>query len=166
MAKSMQVMAAVYPTLDQAKTILEMLQQMHKAGRITLADAAILSKEADGKVRVNETAELTTKEGAVRGALITGVIGLIWPPSLIGSLLVGAGLGGLVGKVRDTGIKNAQLTELADRLEPGKAMVVALAGEESEKPITGALQGYEGTLVTQSIGAKAIEEISSATASG
>jgi uncharacterized membrane protein len=142
-----QLMAAVYPSHEQAKTVLDMLQRMHKATTITLKDAAIVTKNADGKVKLEETAELTTREGAVRGAIVTGVLGLIYPPSLIVSLLAGGVLGGLIGKIRDTGIKNAQLKEVADRLAPGKSAVIALGEGEWVDEIQGALAGYEGMLI-------------------
>jgi uncharacterized membrane protein len=156
---SSQLMEAVYPTREQAKTILDMLQRMHRSTSITLADAAIVTKGADGKVHVEETAELTTREGAVRGALIAGVVGLIWPPSLIGSLLVGGGLGGLIGRLRDTGIKNDQIEAIAAGLEPGKSAVIALATGEWVPQIQGALQGYEGTLLIHVLSDEAMKEI-------
>jgi uncharacterized membrane protein len=159
MSNSTQVLAAVYPTHEQAKTILDTLQHMHRAKRIDLADAAIVMKGEDGKVNIEETAELTTKEGAVRGALIAGVVGLIFPPSLIGSLLVGGGLGGLVGRIRDTGIKNKQLKGIADSLEPGKSAVIALAAGASVPQIQVALQGYEGTLLTHALSEEEMKEL-------
>ena len=142
-----QLMAAVYPTHEQAKTVLDMLWQMHKATTITLKDAAIVTKNAEGKVKVEETDELTTREGAVRGALVTGVLGLIYPPSLIVSLLAGGALGGLIGKFRDTGIKSANLKEIANQLEPGKSAVIALGDGQWVDEIQGALGGFDGKLI-------------------
>jgi uncharacterized membrane protein len=149
--KQAQLMAAVYPTHEQAKTILDMLQRMHRANTITLKDAAVITKDSKGKVKLEETAELTTREGAVRGAIVTGVLGLIYPPSLIVSLLAGGVIGGLIGRVRDTGIKNANLKEIADRLEPGKSAVIALGEGEWVDEIQGALKGWEGALITHAL---------------
>ena len=146
-----QLMAAVYPTREQAKTVLDMLQQMHKATTITLKDVAIVTKNTEGKVKVEETAELTTREGAVRGAIVTGILGLIYLPSLIVTLLAGGVIGGLIGKLRDTGVKNANLKEIADRLEPGKSAVIALGEGEWVDEIQGALQGFEGMLITHAL---------------
>jgi uncharacterized membrane protein len=159
MSDQAQLMAAVYPTHEQAKTILNALQRMHRATTITLGDAAIVTKDADGKVKVEETAELTTREGAVRGAIVTGVLGLIFPPSFIVSVLAGGVIGGLIGKLRDTGITNANLREIADRLEPGKSAVIALGDGEWVIQIQDALQGYEGMLVTHALTADEAKQV-------
>jgi uncharacterized membrane protein len=154
-----ELMAAVYPTRDQAKTILDMLWNMHRDTTITLQDAAIATKDSDGKVKIEETDELTGKEGAFRGALVVGVVGLIYPPSLIGTMLVGGVIGGLIGKFRDTGIKNANLKEIADKLEPGKSAVIALGDGQWVAQIQGALQGYDGELIIHPISEQEAKEI-------
>ena len=159
MAESLQLLAAVYPSQERAKTILDALWQMHRSGAITLADAAIATKSEDGKVHIQESDELTTRKGAFRGALVTGVLGLIYPPSLIASLVTGGVIGGLVGKLRDTGIKNKDMKQIADTLTPGKSAVIALAEGEWIAKVQGALQGYEGTLITHVLSEDAVKEI-------
>ena len=159
MAETLQLMAAVYPSRDQATTIFDTLSRMHRNGTISLADAAIATKAADGKVHMEETDELTTREGARRGALAAAVVGLIFPPSLIGSLLAGGAIGGLIGKLRDTGIKNAELAGIVDGLTPGKSAVIALAEGEWVVQVQGALQGYEGTLITHVLNEDEVKDI-------
>jgi uncharacterized membrane protein len=153
--KSVQLMAAVYPNEDQAKVIANMLQEMHRAGNITLVDAALITKDEDGKVHVKETEELTTRKGARRGAIITGILGLIYPPSFIASVIAGGGIGALAGKLRDTGIKDDDIKEIADGVQPGNAAVVALAEGEWVQHIEQSLQGYDGRLITHTIDAEA-----------
>ena len=41
---------------------------MLTAGRIKLVDAAMVSKNSEGKLQVEETEEFTTRKGARRGA--------------------------------------------------------------------------------------------------
>jgi uncharacterized membrane protein len=157
--ETVELLAAVYPDQAHAKVVFDMLHEMHKATTITLVDSALITKDDDGKIHVKETTEFTTRKGARRGAIITGVLGLIYPPSLIVSLAVGGGIGALVGKARDTGIKNPKLKEVADRLEPGKAAVVALADDWSTVKVQNALAGYEGTLVIQAVDEETIKEL-------
>jgi uncharacterized membrane protein len=124
-----------------------------------LVDSALITKDEDGKLKVEETTELTTRKGARRGAIITGVLGIIYPPSLLGSVLVGGAIGAVAGRLRDTGIKNPQLKEIADRLEPGKAAVIALAEDWSTPKVQGALAGYEGSLVIQAVDEATLKEL-------
>ena len=154
-----ELLAAVYPNEEHAKTTLDMLVAMHKAVTITLIDAAMVTKDETGKIHVKETAELTTRKGAKRGAIVAGVFGLIFPPSLIASVLVGGGVGALAGKLRDTGIKSDQVKDIADRIEPGKAAVIALTEGEFGPQVQQALTGYEGTLLIQAVSEDTLKEI-------
>lgn len=149
--KNVHLMAAVYADRDSGKVILDMLEKMHRADNIDLIDAALVTKNSEGKLHVEETADLTTRKGAKRGALILGMVGLIFPPSFIASVVAGGGLGALAGKLRDTGIKKDEMREIATRLDTGNAAVIAMAGAESVKAIEGALHGYEGEMITQEL---------------
>ena len=159
MSKSVQLMAGVYTDHDRGKVILDTLQAMHHENTITLIDAALLTKTDDGKLKVEETAELTGKKGARRGAAILGVIGLVFPPSFIASVLVGGGVGAVAGKLRDTGIKKNDMRQIAEQLEPGKSAVMALSEAESVPRIEGALQGYEGQLLSQELGTETATDV-------
>ena len=72
MDNQLELMASVYTDEEGAKTILDALQRMDLGGKITLADAAMVTKDADGKLDIKETREVTAGKGARRGAL--GVI--------------------------------------------------------------------------------------------
>ena len=166
MSKHLELLAAMYADQERAQTILDMLQQMHRAGTITLADAALVTKDQDGKVHIQETRELTARKGARRGAIIAGVIGLIYPPSLIATVLAGGGVGALAGKLRDTGVKTGDLRAIADSLDAGKAAVVALAEAETATRTANALQGYDGQLIRQPISAEAAAAVEQAATAG
>lgn len=159
MAESAELLIAVYPDDEQAALILETLKQMHQGGTINLIDSAVVSKDADGKVKIHETEELTARKGARRGAIAAGIFGIIYPPSLIISLAAGAGVGALSGILRDTGVKKQKLEEVGSKLEPGKAAVVALAGGEWVMRIQSTLQGYDGELVTHVIDEETVKKL-------
>jgi uncharacterized membrane protein len=159
-----RLMAGVYADQERGHVILNMLESMHKSNTITLADAALIMKDEDGKFKVEETAELTTRKGARRGAIILGIVGLIYPPSLIATVIAGGGIGALAGKLRDTGIKKDQMKEFADSIQPGQAAVVALADPMYAKVIEDSLTGYEGHLLTAEIGGDSAEDINAAAA--
>jgi uncharacterized membrane protein len=161
-SKTLDVIAAVYATQEQADTILDTLQKMHRASTITLADAALVTKDGEGKIHVKETREVTTKKGAKRGAIVTGIIGLIYPPSLIASVVAGGAIGGAWGKIRDSGIKTGELKGIGTDLEPGKVAVVALAEPEWVPAIEQAMQAWDGQLVKHGFSAEESEEIEQA----
>jgi uncharacterized membrane protein len=162
MSKPAHLVAAVYPDQEHAQVILEMLERMHRALTISLVDSALVTKDDQGKLHVQETKELTTKKGARRGAIIMGSLAVLFPPTIIASAIAGGAIGAIAGKLRDSGIKNKQLHELAERLEPGKAIVVALAEDDSLAKVQSALGDYEGELVVAPIDEQTLIEINKA----
>ena len=163
MDKSVHLMAGVYRDRERGKVILEMLESMHREGTISLVDAAMLTKNEKGKLEVEETAELTGREGATRGAIILGVVGLIYPPSLIATVIAGGGIGALAGKLRDTGIKKDQMRDIAAKLDGDQAAVMALSESSSVLAIEQSLKGYEGELVTQELGPELSADVAALT---
>ena len=117
MGKQLELMAAVYKDEEGAKTVLDTLEMMHSASNITLADAAIVMKDDDGKLKIKETREVTAAKGAKRGAVVTGVLGLIFPPALIASVLAGGVIGGAWGRLRDT--RHQDWTDEGPGQQPG-----------------------------------------------
>ncbi|MFL5759676.1 MAG: DUF1269 domain-containing protein [Thermomicrobiales bacterium] len=162
MSKSAQMLAAVYPDEEHAEVILDMLERMHHAGTISLVDAALVTKDDQGKVQIQETKELTARKGARRGAVIIGSMAILFPPTIVASALAGGVIGAISGKLHDSGIKSKQQRELADHLEQGKAIVVALAEDKSVAKVQSALKGFEGELIIAAIDEATMIEINKA----
>ena len=49
--KPVQLLAAVYPNEEHAKTTIDMLHEMHRAANIDLVDSAMITKNDDGKIK-------------------------------------------------------------------------------------------------------------------
>jgi uncharacterized membrane protein len=152
MAKQLEIVAAAYPDQERANTILDALEKMHRASTITLADAALITKDPQGKIEVKETREVTTGKGARRGAVISGCLGIIYPPSLIASVLVGGGIGAFLGKLRDTGIKTRDMKEIATGMEPGELVVITLAEPQYTPAIQRTMEGWDGKFLRRGSG--------------
>lgn len=97
------------------------------AGGIDMA--AVVVTHADGKVRFIETHDRSTGQGALQGAGIgamAGLVGLLFGPVGLLGMPIGAAVGGLMAKMRDTGFEDDELKELGADLEPGTSAFVAL----------------------------------------
>ena len=112
--------AAVYDEIADAEADYEAVFDLHAAGAIGTFDSAVIRKEDDGKVRVTKT-EKPTQHGAWTGAGVGALVGLIFPPAVIGSAIIGAGAGGLTGH-----LSRGDLKDLGDELEAGSAAVIVL----------------------------------------
>ena len=62
------------------------------------------------------------------------LVGLLFPPALIGSAVVGAGAGGLIGHLRG-GVSRGDLKDLGEELEQGSAAVIVLGESRVEEQL-------------------------------
>jgi len=125
--------AAVYDEIADAEADYEAVFDLHAAGAIGTFDSAVIRKEEDGKVRVTKT-EKPTQHGAWSGAGVGALVGILFPPAIIGSAIVGAGAGGLIGHLRG-GVSRDDLKELGDALEEGSAAVIVIGESKIEEQL-------------------------------
>lgn len=138
-----QLLAASFEDSTKADVCLTVLKQMEKDGTIDILDAAVLSKQEDGKLKIEDVRELTPKKGRRRGAVIGGIFGIIFPPSILLSAVAGGVLGGLFGRFTDQGWNNDDLKALGEELQPGHSAIIALVEDRWVAQASMAMAGYE-----------------------
>jgi uncharacterized membrane protein len=141
--KLLEVFIAMYGDDKEAGRALKDFKSAERAGSIDLVDAAVVVHRADGKVKYEETADPSGKKWAKRGAIAGGLVGLIFPPSLIAGAAVGAGGGGIWGKIRDKGFKDDDLKAVGEELPPGTSALIAIAEDRVVEQLEKGLAGYE-----------------------
>jgi uncharacterized membrane protein len=141
--QTVEVFVATYGTESEAGEALRDFQSAERAGSIDLIDGAVVVHEQGGKVEFEETADPSGKKWAKRGAIAGGVVGLIFPPSIIGTAIVGAAGGGVWGKVRDKGFKDEDLRAIGDSMPPGTSAIIAVAEDRMIQRLADGLEGYE-----------------------
>ena len=139
--------AAIYGDIADAEADYEAVFDLHALGAIGTFDSAVIRKEDDGKVRVTKT-EKPTQHGAWTGAAVGALVGIVFPPSLIGTAVVGAGAGGLVGHLRK-GISRGDLKELGDELEAGTAAVIVIGESKLEEALEKAVARADKLIAKQ-----------------
>src|SRR3954469_8186631 len=149
-----QVFVAAYESEDGANAALKDFRAMNREGSIELIDAAVAVHAADGKVKIEETADPSGKTWAKRGAIAGGIVGLIFPPSIIAGALVGGAGGGVWGKLRDKGFKDEDLQQIGESLPPGSSAIIAIAEDRVIERLQRGLAGYE-RLVSHQLSADA-----------
>jgi len=143
MIQQVELIAASFSDQYTANQCLDRLKRMDKDGTIDILDAAVLVKQPDGKLKINEVKELTPKKGRRRGAVIGGIVGAIFPPSILVSAVVGAVAGGVLGRFTDQGMKNDELKEFGEELKPGQSAIIAVIEDTWIEQYTRAIEGYE-----------------------
>ena len=142
MAEQAEFLAALFPNTVTAEASLRQLQTMEKSGAVKVLDAAVITKQPDGKLKIDEIKELTPKKGRRRGAIVGGIFGVVFPPSLIVSAIVGGVAGGLLGRFTDQGMENDQLKAIGDEMLPGSSAIVAIVEDVWAEKFVAAVDGY------------------------
>lgn len=158
--KEMQIIAANFETKDGAKHALKAI----KKAKVERGHAAILSKSADGKVKVRDTFNWGVFAGSFGGAA-AGVflIGLLGGVGVVGAV-VGGVIGGVIAKKIDPGFPNDQLKDMAESLEPDHSMIVMLTDVASAAEVERVLSESGGQHISHPISADSIIEVEKALA--
>jgi uncharacterized membrane protein len=130
--------AATYDDITDAEADYEVVFDLHALGAIGTFDSAVIRKDEDGKVHVTKT-EKPTQHGAWTGAGVGALVGLVFPPAILGSAIVGAGAGGLIGHLRG-GMSRDDLNELGDELKGGTAAVIVIGESRIEEQLEQAMK--------------------------
>jgi uncharacterized membrane protein len=99
----------------------EALVGLQKQYLIEMEDVVVVTRDAAGKVKLNQSVNLTTG-GAIGGGLWGTLIGLLFLNPVVGAA-VGAGAGALAGKFSDIGINDDFLRDVGNSLDKGGAAV-------------------------------------------
>jgi uncharacterized membrane protein len=119
---------AAYSDPDAAGRDWADLEQLAQDGMITLDGLVLVSRDAGGKIHVKEDTH-DVRKGSILGAVGGLVVGLIFPPALLASGLVGAGLGAGAGSLISHHEKNEIKADVEGFLPPGSSGIVAVFEE-------------------------------------
>ena len=119
--------------------------ELHHAHLVGTYDVAVITKDDEGKVHVQKH-EKPTQHGAWTGIAVGAVAGVLFPPSIIGSAVVGGLAGGVIGHLA-RGMSRGDMKELGDLVDSGQAALVIVGesrvGEQLDKALTRALKTIE-----------------------
>jgi len=126
--------AGEYESVDDAKADLEVLKELHREDLVGTYDAAVLTKNEEGKVEIVDKIEKPTQHGGWAGLAVGAAVGLIFPPSILVSGLVGAGAGALIGHLRG-GMSRSDLKEVGEMLDESEAALIVVGEVTMERAV-------------------------------
>jgi uncharacterized membrane protein len=127
------IFVAVYDSEDDAQSDYDVVKELYAAKAIGNFDAAVVRKDADGKVHINKD-ETATRKGAWGGAAVGAVVGVLFPPSILAGAGVGALAGGLGGHFLK-GLSRKDVKELGDFLDDGQVALLVVGDWQLDKAI-------------------------------
>jgi len=122
-----------YPSEAAARSDYDVVKDLHSLGAVGTYDAAVVTKDPSGKVHVNKD-EMATRHGAWGGAAAGALVGILFPPSLIGSALVGAAVGGVSGHLW-RGMSRSDVKQFGDVIDAGQAALVVVGESTIEEAL-------------------------------
>jgi uncharacterized membrane protein len=147
----------------RASEALNMIQDMNTAWMVDLSDAVAVYRDYRGKLRVEQSYQVTTGQGAVGGGLFGGLIGALLAAPFTGGAsaaaalavgsLSGVALGATLGAIdaqtwkEDFGISEDFVQRVGAMLQPLDSAVFVLARTLNPDLVAEAFKGYGGTVL-------------------
>lgn len=124
----------------KAEEVRIALAKMQVEQLITLEDAVVVTKDEQGKVKLNQSVNLTAA-GAASGSFWGLLIGLLFLNPLLG-VVAGTAGGALSGALGDIGIDDTFMRDLGETFEPGSSALFLLIQKVTPDKVLERLQPY------------------------
>jgi uncharacterized membrane protein len=170
MPTQQEFIAVGFQGKNRASEVLGQLQQLNYEWTIDLADAVAVYRTDDGKLRVDQSVEPTTKEGAAMGGLVgimlggllaapfTGGLSAAAAAAAVGAGALGAGTIGAAAGASDAasfkemyGISDEFVQQVGGMVQPGESAVFALLRTANPETVIAQFKGYGGRILRTSL---------------
>ena len=154
----------------RASEVLNELQSMNDDWVVDLQDAVAVYRDYNGKLRVDQSYQMTTGEGAAWGGLMGSLIGLtiaaipftggasaVAAGTLAAGAAGGAALGAGAGALdaswwkKDFGIPDDFVKAVGAMIQPGDSAIYALVRTANPDLLLDQFRGYGGTILSTTL---------------
>ena len=136
-----------------AQEMLLAFARLVKQGAVEMEDAARVTKDEDGKIRLRQTRDVMPGQGAASGGWVGALVGIIGGPvGMIAGGALGAAAGGIFAKLRDVGINDDQMKEMGEQLGRGEAALFVLLNSYDVTAVAMEMRRFDGELFQSTAG--------------
>lgn len=139
----------------------EALKAAEAARTVEIEGVVVVRRETDGTLEIQRATDHSTGHGLKWGLVGGVVLGVIFPPSIIGSAAVLGAAGAAAGKVRQLHNRKELADELQDAIAPGHSGILALVADPGAVEIRRALARADA-IVEKAIDRAEADEIKAA----
>jgi uncharacterized membrane protein len=146
-----KMLVTVFDSERKAYDGYRALRDLDAQGIITVYDQAVIAKDASGKASLKEAgdgAPVATAVGLATGSLI----GLLGGPVGVAVGAAAGTYGGAIWDLARTGVSADFVDQVAERLQPGKAAVVAEIDEDWVVPVDTRMEAAGGVVFRRARG--------------
>jgi uncharacterized membrane protein len=145
---------AVYNDRADAETDWSALEAAAEAGQLQMADGALVENRRSEAVIL----ERQSHHGWGKGAVVGAVVGVLFPPSLLGGAVVGAGGGALIARMTRS-LGRGKVKDLGETLDSGRIAIIVVSPADSTNAVCHALKGATTTTTVPSASSEEVQEI-------
>jgi uncharacterized membrane protein len=155
----------------RASQVLNVLKDMNASWVVDLNDAVAVYRDYKGKLRVDQSYQMTTGEGAAWGGLLGGLLGAMvaipftagasaaaaaasaLAAGTLGGGALGAGVGALDASAwkEDFGISDEFVHSIGTMVQPGDSAIFALLRTIDRQTVVEQFRGYGGTILSTTL---------------
>lgn len=165
-----ELIAVGFAGKHRATEVLAQVQDLDARGMIDLSDAVAVYRTQDGRLRIDQSVQPTTKEGGAIGGLMGALLGgLLAAPftaglsaaaaaSAVGVGAVGLGSVGAVAGAIDAedwkatwGVPEDFVKQVGGMVQPGNSAVLALLRASDPDTVIELFRGFGGTVLRTSL---------------
>lgn len=154
-----ELIVAAFNEEKAADEALSELKAAKKEHLIGIQAAAVIRRDAKGKLHIREVGELSPGRGMAGGAVLGAALGII--TGGVGLVLgaVGALVGRIIGKRHDVGFPNRRLQQVGESLKPGSSAIAAVIEHKWVEQLEEELDELGADVLTAAIAADVAEQL-------
>ena len=137
------LLIADFADTDVAMEAYEALKAAEDGERLRVEGAIVVKREAEGDVEVLTATDRSTRRGLKWGVVGGVALGLIFPPSVLGSAVALGAVGAATGKGIEIRNRRGLEADLKDALPPGHSGIVVLVSNPAAVELRKALRKAE-----------------------
>jgi uncharacterized membrane protein len=147
------IVVLAYRTRENAVAAMDELVELQKQGALELDDAVFVVRDADGKIKLEQSEERKLGKQTGKGALLGGVVGALFLVPVVG-IAAGAALG-VASAFRDTGLDDDFVKRTAKTLTPGSAALFLEVANADRDRVTAAIKHFDAVVIETSLSPEA-----------
>ena len=157
-APIIDLIVAAYTTEEGANHALGDLTEAQRDGTIEIKDAAVLRKDANSRLHVDDTRDKGIGRGALLGGVTGAVVGLLAGP--VGwATLGGVAIGSLASKLRESGVSDQRLKQIGESLTPRSSALIAVIEERWVSEVERVIAQTGAEMATEAIASEIAEQL-------
>lgn len=155
------LVVADYADTGSAWSAYEDLKSVEDGRTVAIEGVVVVKRDQDGRLEIQKSTDHSTRSG-LRWGLVGGIaLGVIFPPSILGSAAVLGTTGAAAGKIRQLHHRHDLAEDLEDSIAPGHSGIVALVSDPRAVKIRQAL-ALADSIVERTVDKVAADDIKAA----